>query len=139
MVAFIPRNYWTISWGGGTIRGEGVLLKQFYPYYFYLTNLVAGLVACNLIFVEPSSSYNYNKLSIILFPVILYCLTAPFTTIMNAFFPYWDFIFTLTLNLSYKNPVLGYYGLISFLLTFIMLVVFVLVAIALLRRQFEKS
>jgi len=129
-VVFIPRNYWTTAWGGGAIMGEGVLFKQFYPYYFYSTNLVVGLAACSFLFVKPP--LNDEKPSIALFPVIFYSLTAPFTAVMNTFYPYWDFIFTLIMNFSIRNSPMKDYGFIAYTLTSIMLILLVSFSIIIL-------
>ena len=132
MVAFIPRNYWTTSWGGGAIIGEGILLKQFYPYYFYFTNLVAGLVACSIFFLKSSRNDIGNPLAI--FPIMLYCLTAPFTVIMNGLYPYWDFIFTLILNFSREGPIVEYYGLLALIVTLVMLIALIAFTVLILKR-----
>jgi len=138
MVAFIPRNYWTTSWGGGAIMGKGILLKQFYPYYFYFTNLVAGLVACSILFLKSSRNDVRNPLAIFL--IMLYCLTAPFVTMMNAFYPYWDFIFTLIFNFSAGHPVIGKYGLQALLITIILCIAFfILITIMMLKRLSKKE
>ena len=135
-VVFIPRNYWTTSWGGGVIKGEGVLLKQFYSYYFYFTNLVAGLVACSILFLKYPRNDVGNPLAF--FPVMLYCLTAPLAMIMNTFYPYWDFVFTLIFNFSAGNPVMGEYGLQALLITIILCVAFIVISVFLSLQMKKK-
>ena len=130
-IAFIPRNYWTHSWGGGFLKSESVLFKQFYPYYFYPVNLASGMLASDMMFDKDYS--NNLRTRIIVFPIILYSLTAPFTLIMNGLYPYWDFIFTLILGFSRRAPMISHYGLISFLLTLVLLGAFILIDIMILK------
>ena len=138
MMVFMPRNYWTTTWGGGVIKGENVLLKQFYPYYFYLTNLVAGLATCDLLFVRSSFS-DVKYLTASFSAVVVYCLTAPFTLIMNGLYPYWDFIFTLIFNFSKGNPIMEHYGLLAFIVTLVMLLALIIFATLILRRTGSLS
>ena len=127
MIVFIPRNYWTTAWGGGAIIGEGVLLKQFYPYYFYPINLVVGLAAYSFLFLKSSSSD--EKPSIAISPVIFYSLTAPFTAVMNTLYPYWDFIFTLIMNFSRRNLIMAHYGFMAIIITSMMLLALTIITI----------
>jgi len=131
-IAFIPRNYWTYTWGVNLLKSESVLFKQFYPYYFYLTNLASGMFASYMI--SGASYLNRLKVKIIILPVILYSLTAPFTAVMNGLYPYWDFIFTLILNFSRGNPMMRYYGLSAFVVTIMMLVTLITFIIIMSRR-----
>jgi len=132
MVVFMPRNYWTTVWLGGIIVGEGVLFKQFYPYYFYSTNLVTGVTACYLLFVRSPSNNGFNngRYSILLLPVIFYCLTAPLTVVMSAFYPYWDLIFTLIMNFSIGSSPVSYYGFVACVITSMILLLFFIFSIA---------
>ncbi|RLG02459.1 MAG: hypothetical protein DRN61_06475, partial [Thaumarchaeota archaeon] len=129
-IAFIPRNYWTYNWGGGFLRSESILFRQFYPYYFYPVNLVSGILVSDMMFDKGCS--NNLRTKIITFPIILYSLTAPFTLIMNGLYPYWDFIFTLILNFSRNNSVMVYNGLLAFLVTLMMLLTLVILTILIL-------
>ena len=129
-IALIPRNYWTYNWGGGILKSESVLFKQFYPYYFYFVNLASGILASDMMFDEDYP--NNLRTRIIVFPIILYSLTAPFTLIMNGLYPYWDFIFTLILNFSRNNLVMVYNGLLAFLVTLMMLLTLVILTILIL-------
>ena len=130
-IALIPRNYWTYNWGGGILKSESVLFKQFYPYYFYPVNLASGILASDMIFDKDYS--NNLRTKIIAFPIILYSLTAPFTLIMNGLYPYWDFVFTLILGFSRRTPMMSHYGLSSFLLTLALLGAFILIDIMILK------
>ncbi|RLI42943.1 hypothetical protein DRO64_05880 [Candidatus Bathyarchaeota archaeon] len=131
-IAFIPRNYWTYSWGGGFLKSESVLFKQFCPYYFYPVNLASGILASDMMFDKDYS--NNFRTRIIVFPIILYSLTAPFTVIMNWLYPYWDFIFTLILNFSRGNPIVGYYGLIALMMTLLTLIALIMLTALILKR-----
>ena len=134
-IAFIPRNYWTYNWGANFLRSESILIRQFYPYYFYLTNLASGTFAPYMIFNGKRS--NCFRARMLIFPVIIYSLTAPFTATMNGFYPYWDFIFTLILNFSRRNPIMGAYGLTAFTITMLVLLMFVIFATIMLRRTLD--
>jgi len=131
-IIFIPRNYWTYTWGVNLLKSESVLFKQFYPYYFYITNLSSGMFASYVMF--GASYLSRLKVKIIIFPMILYSLTAPFTAVMNGLYPYWDFIFTLVLNFSRDNPVMRYYGLLAFIVTMLMLATLITLVTMTLRR-----
>ena len=131
-IVFIPRNYWTYTWGVNLLKSESVLFKQFYPYYFYITNLASGMFASCMIL--GASYLSRLKIKIMIFPMILYSLTAPFTAVMNGFYPCWDFIFTLILNFSRDNPVMRYYGLLAFIITMLMLATLITLGTMTLRR-----
>jgi len=136
-IAFIPRNYWTYVWGINFARSESVLFKQFYPYYFYLPNLASGIFASYTIFNGRHLSSFRTRM--IVFPIILYSLTAPFTAVMNGLYPYWDFIFTLILNFARKSPAMRHYGLTAFMLTMLMLLIFMIVNIIVLKKDIIKK
>ncbi len=87
-ILLLPRNYWTYSWGGGAI--EGVLIRQFYPYYFY--PLIPFLATLLLPTAHRSGGINSR---IITYPIFLTTLLSPLAFTMNLGLPYWDFIFTL--------------------------------------------
>ncbi|MCD6536054.1 MAG: hypothetical protein J7K49_03370 [Thaumarchaeota archaeon] len=113
-VAFIPRNYWTYSWAMGQIKSEEVLIKQFYPYYFYLANTASGIAALSQ-FSGRVKSFRGRR--ILLSVVLLFALTFPFILVFNLGYPYWDFIFTLIFNYSQKNPTIALLGLTALLIT----------------------
>ena len=135
---FIPRNYWTYSWGVGFARSEEVLFKQFYHYYFYLANISAGAAACGLLFGKPATHKAFHSRSSIII-LALYGLTAPYAFIMNAFFPYWSFIFTLILNFSRMNPVMGHHGLIAFIITTFIALTTMVSAMIISRKPFSMK
>ena len=114
--AFIPRNYWTYSWAMGIVKSGEVLIKQFYPYYFYFTNLMSGIIASGLWFRSPEVE-EPSSFKVLLFIVTLFAMTSPFVMIFNLGYPYWDFIFTLILNYSQGNPLMASHGLTALILT----------------------
>ena len=131
-IVFIPRNYWTYTWGVNFLKSESVLFKQFYPYYFYITNIASGMFASCMIL---GASYSCNlKAKIVIFPITLYSLTAPLTAVMNGLYPYWDFVFTLILNFSRGNPIMRGYGLLAFIITTVVLITLITFTVMTLRR-----
>jgi 4-amino-4-deoxy-L-arabinose transferase-like glycosyltransferase len=94
-IFLLPRNYWTYSWGGGAV--QGVLTRQFYPYYFYPAGPFLAILAGILIYGAAGEPVKSRLVS---YPVFLTALLSPIAVVMNLGFPYWDFIFTLIYNLS---------------------------------------
>jgi len=95
-IFLLPRNYWTANWSGML---QGVLARQFYPYYFYPVGpffaiLIGALLAQQNDRTETACS------RLITYPVLLASVLSPFALVMNVAFPYWDFLFTLIYNLS---------------------------------------
>jgi uncharacterized membrane protein len=95
-IFLLPRNYWTANWSGML---QGVLARQFYPYYFYPVGpFFAILVGALLTQQNDRTETACSRL--ITYPVLLASVLSPFALIMNVAFPYWDFVFTLIYNLS---------------------------------------
>jgi hypothetical protein len=91
-IFLLPRNYWTYSWGGGAI--QGVLIRQFYPYYFYpLIPFLATLI-------PPANRSESINSRLVTYPILLTTLLSPLTFTMNLGLPYWDFLFTLIYSSS---------------------------------------
>ena len=95
-IFLLPRNYWTANWSGML---QGVLARQFYPYYFcpvgpFFAILTGALLAQQNDRTETECS------RLITYPVLLASVLSPFALVMNLAFPYWDFLFTLIYNLS---------------------------------------
>lgn len=109
-VAFIPRAYWTYNWGGGAL--QGVLTRQFYPYYFYV---VAPFFAMNLGISFAKKTNAASAPRWIFYPICMSALLSPLAIVMNLGFPYWDFIFTLIYSASIGAWVVE--GIIAVLLT----------------------
>lgn len=119
-IVFIPRNYWTYEWGMGFAKGEGVLFKQFYPYYFYFPNVIAGMISCKLLIDRKGfRELSCRELALVI-PLIVYALTSPLAFVMNLYYPYWDFIFTLILNYSKGDSPMAYSGYVAFMVTLIL-------------------
>ncbi len=129
-IFLLPRNYWTYVWAG-SVRGEDVLFKQFYPYYFYpigpfLSILVGALLA------QQNGRSRIECPRLVSYPVLLTALLSPFAFVMNLAFPYWDFIFTLIYNYSQGQWLLEGAAMIAF--TTALTAVLVLLAEYLYRR-----
>jgi hypothetical protein len=112
---------------------QGVLARQFYPYYFYpvgpfLAILVGVLLAQQNDRTETACS------RLITYPVLLSSVLSPFALVMNLAFPYWDFLFTLIYNLSLGRWVAE--GITATFITIAMLVFAVIFSELMHRRVF---
>ena len=94
-IFLLPRNYWTYSWGGGAV--QGILLRQFYPYYFYPIGPFLAILAAALITGGGRAGI---KSRIVSYPLLMAVLVSPLAVVMNLGLPYWDFIFTLIYSLA---------------------------------------
>ncbi|MEM2181881.1 MAG: hypothetical protein QXK84_04205 [Nitrososphaerota archaeon] len=119
-IFLLPRNYWTYSWAGGAV--QGILSRQFYPYYFYPTGPFIAVLAGILLSGRHDNSVKSRLLS---YPIFMAALVSPMAVIMNLGLPYWDFIFTIIYNLTAGQFILE--GIIATLITTAMLVVLLLV------------
>ncbi|MEM2040952.1 MAG: glycosyltransferase family 39 protein [Nitrososphaerota archaeon] len=120
-IFLLPRNYWTYSWAGGAV--QGILSRQFYPYYFYPTGPFIAVLAGILLSGRHDNSVKSRFLS---YPIFMAALVSPMAVIMNLGLPYWDFIFTIIYNLTAGQFILE--GIIATLITTAMLVVLLLVS-----------
>jgi hypothetical protein len=91
----LPRNYWTANWSGML---QGVLARQFYPYYFYPVGPFLAMLAAQIAFGPNSDEPRPTRLAF--HPIVATAALAPLAVVMNLGFPYWDFIFTLIYNYS---------------------------------------
>jgi hypothetical protein len=91
----LPRNYWTANWSGML---QGVLARQFYPYYFYPVGPFLAMLAAQIAFGPNSDEPRPTRLAF--HPTVATAALAPLAVVMNLGFPYWDFIFTLIYNYS---------------------------------------
>ncbi|MDT7878355.1 MAG: glycosyltransferase family 39 protein [Candidatus Caldarchaeales archaeon] len=91
----LPRNYWTANWSGML---QGVLARQFYPYYFYPVGPFLAMLAAQIAFRPNSDEPRPTRLAF--HPIVATAALAPLAVVMNLGFPYWDFIFTLIYNYS---------------------------------------
>lgn len=94
-IFLIPRGYWTVSWGAGFI--QGVLIRHFYPYYFYPAGPFFAALAASLL--APGAEEKTIPRAIT-YPVLAASLLSPLAFIMNSGLPYWDFIFNLIYSAS---------------------------------------
>jgi len=128
----LPRNYWTYVWAG-SIRGEDVLFKQFYPYYFYPVGPFFAILTGALLAQQNDRTVTTCS-RLITYPVLLASVLSPFALVMNLAFPYWDFLFTLIYNLSLGRWVVE--GLVATSVTTAMLVFAVMFSELIHRRAF---
>jgi 4-amino-4-deoxy-L-arabinose transferase-like glycosyltransferase len=95
-IFLLPRNYWTANWSGML---QGVLARQFYPYYFYPVGPFFAILTGALL-AQQNDRTETACSRLITYPVLLASVLSPFALVMNLAFPYWDFVFTLIYNLS---------------------------------------
>ncbi len=91
----LPRNYWTVNWSGML---QGVLARQFYPYYFYPIGPFLAMLAAQLATASNSDDPRPPRLAV--YPLVATAALAPLAIVMNSGLSYWDFIFTLIYNYS---------------------------------------
>jgi hypothetical protein len=109
-VFLLPRNYWTYSWGGGSI--QGVLTRQFYPYYFYPVGPFLAMLAAQLATSPNSGEPRPPRL--VSYPIVATAALSPLAVVMNTGLHYWDFIFTLIYNYSQGQWVLEGLAMVVF-------------------------
>ncbi|MEM4449924.1 MAG: glycosyltransferase family 39 protein [Nitrososphaerota archaeon] len=127
-IFLLPRNYWTYSWAGGAL--QGILSRQFYPYYFYPTGPFIAVLAGILLAGGQGDNVKSRLLS---YPIFMAALVSPIAVVMNLGLPYWDFIFTLIYNYS-----MGYWiyeGLLAIIITGVLLGFFLICAELFHKRQ----
>ncbi|RLI39811.1 hypothetical protein DRO64_10055, partial [Candidatus Bathyarchaeota archaeon] len=137
---FLPRHYW-ISLGEfpGIRVEEGVaLVKTFYPYYHIITAPPLGVLAAVLIVGANKSEVSQQALqkSLILFSylsVLTFITLSPIAFASNIVFPFWDFLFTLIINVG-KNTILSGLGVWSFIICLLIMVIDILVTLYLVKR-----
>jgi hypothetical protein len=112
---------------------QGVLARQFYPYYFYPVGPFFAILTGALL-AQQNDRTETTCPRIITYPVLLASVLSPFALIMNLAFPYWDFLFTLIYNLSLGRWVTE--GLAATFVTTAMLVFAVILSELLHRRVF---
>ena len=109
-VFLLPRNYWTYSWGGGSI--QGVLTRQFYPYYFYPVGPFLAMLAAQLATSPNSGEPRPTRL--VSYPIVATAALSPLAVVMNTGLHYWDFIFTLIYNYAQGQWVLEGLAMVLF-------------------------
>jgi len=94
-IFLLPRNFWTYSWGGGTL--QGVLVRQFYQYYFYPYGPFLAILSAA---IANNWENEGVKSRLLTYPITLVAILSPLAVVMNLGMPYWDFIFTLIYSMS---------------------------------------
>ena len=141
---FLPRHYW-ISLGEfpGIRVEEGVaLVKTFYPYYHIMTAPPLSVLAAVLIVGANKSEAPQEALqkSLILFSylsVFTFITLSPIAFASNIVFPFWDFLFTLIINID-KNAMLFKLGVWSFIICLLFILVEVLTILYLVKRIWKE-
>ena len=124
---FLPRHYW-ISLGEfpGIRVEEGVaLVKTFYPYYHIITAPPLGVLAAILMAggnkSEVIRQVFWKSLILLSYLSVLTFITlSPIAFASNIIFPFWDFLFTLIINIG-KNTILSGLGIWSFIVCLLMM------------------
>jgi hypothetical protein len=109
-IFLLPRGYWTYSWGGGAI--QGVLSRQFYPYYFYPVGPFLAILAALLAITPFTNDRCPSRL--VSYPIVATAALSLLAVVMNTGLPYWDFIFTLIYNYSQGQWVLEGLAMVLF-------------------------
>jgi hypothetical protein len=112
---------------------QGVLARQFYPYYFYPVGPFLAILIGALL-VQQNNRTETECSRLITYPVLLASILSPFALVMNLAFPYWDFLFTLIYNLSLGRWVAE--GITATFITIAMLVFAVIFSELMHRRVF---
>jgi len=137
---FLPRHYWIPLGEFPGIRvEEGVaLVKTFYPYYHIITAPPLGVLAAVLSVRANKSEVPQQALqkSLILFSylsVLTFITLSPIAFASNIVFPFWDFLFTLIINIG-RNTILSELGVWSFIICILIIVVDILATLYLVKR-----
>jgi len=132
-LVFLPRQYWIpISMFPGLhadVEGGLVLTKFAFPYYYIVVSPSLVLIAAYLICCENrflsrpqnllDNSKNYYLKFLYMF-VVVFCLLSPIALVASVYFSFWEFLFTLIINID-KGPVLFQMGLTAFFVTFLLM------------------
>ena len=128
-IFLLPRNYWTYNWAAGTV--QGILVKQFYPYYFYPYGPFLAILTAAVLYTRGNTETTRSRL--VTYPIIAVAAISPLTVVMNLGLPYWDFIFTLIYSTSQ-----GYWiteGTTAIILSTIILIIVLISAEGIYRRS----
>lgn len=138
-IIFLPRNYWTtlpLSFSGTLVESD-VLIKFFFPYYYVvlipaLSTFVAYLIITNKDIQKFIMNFSiwrmFLRFSDIL--IFIFLILSPLGFTANIFFPFWDFMFTLIINIEKPEFTLRNIAFKSWLVTiWILLIVIILVII----------
>jgi hypothetical protein len=112
---------------------QGVLARQFYPYYFYPVGPFFAILTGALL-AQQNDRTETECSRLMTYPVLFASVLSSFALVMNVAFPYRDFIFTLIYNLSLGRWVAE--GLAATFITITMLVFAVIFSELIHRRAF---
>jgi hypothetical protein len=104
---FLPRNYWIpLSKFPGMNIESDVLVKFFFPYYYAITiPSVTTLVTYLMVKTYVNYSYPLGCKStlaqkIFEFIITIFLVLSPLALAANIIYPFWDFMFTLIINIE---------------------------------------
>ncbi len=130
----LPRNYWIpLSRFPGISSESNILTKFFYPYYYVITIAALSIFMAYLVIKEPKLDNQVLKnvstryidrvlLSVSHIIVVLFLLLSPLGLAANTIYPFWDFIFTLIINIEKEEPIIKTMGAQLLILTALLLV-----------------
>ena len=141
---FLPRHYW-VSLGefpGIRVEEGAALVKTFYPYYHIITAPPLSVLTAILIVGMNKSEVIQQILrkTLILFSslsVLTFITLSPIAFASNIVFPFWDFLFTLIINID-KNTILFKLGVWSFIICLLLMLVEVLTVLYLVKRIWKE-
>jgi hypothetical protein len=135
-VIFLPRNYWTALplVFEGTIVKSDVLIKSFFPYYYVISipafsMFVAYLIMMNRCIQKSVMNFSIGRLFLRFSDILIFIflILSPLGFTANIFFPFWDFMFALIINIEKPEPTLRYIALESWLATMLILLATILI------------
>ncbi|MEM3742836.1 MAG: glycosyltransferase family 39 protein [Nitrososphaerota archaeon] len=128
----LPRNYWIpLSRFPGMNVESDVLTKFLYPYYYVITipcfSVLAGYLFTRTV-VKSSERSSYEITGVLMrsfeFITTVFMLLSPLALAANTIHPFWDFLFTLIINIEKEDIIPRVMGIQS-MVTVIVLLVFV--------------
>ena len=126
-LAFLPRHYWMplSEFPGIEVKEGAALVKTFYPYYHVITAPSLSILTAALILDKGSWSspkkFSKKLLRMSIFFVLMFAALSPLALTANMIHPYWDFLFTLIININ--NPELSSLAISSFTLTLVLVLI----------------
>jgi hypothetical protein len=142
---FLPRNYWVpLSKFPGMNIESDVLVKFFFPYYFAITipsvtTLVTYLMVKTYVnYSYPLGCKNVLAQKVFEFIITIFLVLSPLTLAANIIYPFWDFLFTLLINIEKKNISVKEMALQSLLLTSLILILAFISCVLILREKRKK-
>jgi hypothetical protein len=143
----LPRNYWVpISRFPGVSGESNVLTKFFYPYYYVITIPAFSIFTAYLICVRKGIcrficqiTQLKDSLLLRIFEILtmIFLLLSPFNFSANTIYPFWDFIFTLLVNVEKEEVLVRIISYYSILILTIILAFISLAALITTRRKIK--